>query len=140
MSIQITAQQLGEKVQQAWANSDAAALAALYAEDATLDDMLQVVHGREAIERSSAEFFRAFTDTTVEFRNIMTSGDHFIYEGTTRGTHTGTLATPVGEVPPTGRKIEIPFAFIAKMSPEGLIQDDRTYTNSALMMQQLGLV
>jgi hypothetical protein len=69
----------------------------------------------------------------------MTCGEHFIYEGTMHGTHTGSLATPEGDVPPTGRKIAIPFAFIARMSPEGLIQQDRTYFDSALMGQQLGL-
>jgi hypothetical protein len=31
------------------------------------------------------------------------------------------------------------FAFFAKMSPEGLIQEDRSYYDTAQMMQQLGL-
>ena len=139
MHIKITAQQLAEKVQQAFRNGDPAVHAALYAEDAIYYEASQMVHGREAVQELLAVWYQAFSNVTLEFRNIMTCGEHFIYEGTMRGTHTGPLATPEGDVPPTRRKIELPFAFIARMSPEGLIQEDRTYFDSALMMQQLGL-
>jgi hypothetical protein len=139
MDTQITAQQLAEKMQQALASGDPAAIAALYTEDAILHEGSQVARGREAIEESYAGLLRAFPDANPEFWNIMSCGEYFIYEGINRGTHSGPLATPEGEIPPTGRKIEVRFAFIAEMSPEGLIQEDRTYFDSALMMQQLGL-
>ena len=47
--------------------------------------------------------------------------------------------TPEGEIAPTGRKIEFRLAFFAKMNAEGLIQEDRTYYDTASMMGQLGL-
>jgi hypothetical protein len=97
------------------------------------------VHGRAAVQELLAVWYQAFSNVTFEYRNIMTCGDHFIYEGTMHGTHTGPLPTPEGDVPPTGYKIAIPFAWFAKMSPDGLIQEDRTYFDSALMAQQLGL-
>ena len=139
MTEQITAQQLAEKLRQAFRSSDPAAAAALYTEDAIYHEASQVVRGREAVKELNAAWLRAFPDGEPEFWNIMACGEYFIYEGTWRGTHTGPLATPEGDVPPTGRKIEFRFAFIAKMSPKGLIQEDRTYFDSALMMQQLGL-
>ena len=139
MDIQITAQQLAEKLQQAFTNDDLAMHAALYAEDAIYYEASQKVHGREAIQELLSVWYQAFSNVKFEYRNVMTCGEHFIYEGTMHGTHTGPLATPEGDVPPTGRKIEIPFAFIARMSPDGLIQEDRTYFDSALMAQQLGL-
>jgi len=139
MNIPITAQQLAEKLRKAFRSSDPAALAALYTEDAVLHEGSEVFQGREAIKESYAASLRAFPDMEPEFWNIMSCGEYFIYEGTSRGTHTGPLATPEGDIPPTGRKIEIRFAFIAKMNSEGLVQEDRTYFDSALMMQQLGL-
>jgi steroid delta-isomerase-like uncharacterized protein len=139
MNEQINAKQLAEKVQQAFRGGDPAVHAALYAEDAIYYEASQMVRGREAIRELLAVWYQAFSDVTIEFWNIMSCGEHFIYEGTMRGTHTGPLASPEGDVPSTGRKIEIRFAFIAKMSPGGLIQEDRTYFDSALMMQQLGL-
>jgi len=139
MNDKITPQQLATKINQAFRSNDPAALAALYTEDAVLHQASEVFHGREAIQESYAAFFQAFPDGNSEFWNIMTCGDHFIYEGTFRGTNTGPLATPEGDMPPTGRKVELPFAFIAQMSPEGLIEEDRTYFDSALQAQQLGL-
>jgi predicted ester cyclase len=126
-------------MQQAVKSGDPAAVAALYTEDAVLYQASEVAQGREAIKESYAGTFRAFPDAYSEFWNIMTCGEYFIYQGTWGGTHSGPLATPEGDVPPTGRRIEIPFAFIAKMSPEGLIEEDRTYFDTALMMEQLGL-
>jgi predicted ester cyclase len=139
MNISITAQQLAERIQTASRSGDPAVVASLYTEDAVMYQGSDVARGREAIKENYAGLLRAFPDSDNEFWNIMTCGEHFIYEGTWRGTHTGPLPTPEGDIPPTGRKIELPFAFIAKMSPEGLIQEDRTYFDSALMMQQLGL-
>jgi predicted ester cyclase len=139
MNKQINAQLLAERIQLAVQDRDPAALAALYTEDAILHEGSQVVQGREAIEKTYTASLGAFSENTIDFWNIMTCSDYFIYEGTRRGTHTGLLITPQGQIPPTGRKIEFSFAFFAKMSPEGLIAEDRTYFDSALMMQQLGL-
>jgi uncharacterized protein (TIGR02246 family) len=139
MNGQIAAQQLAEKMQQAFASGDPAAIAALYTEGAVMHQGSDVVRGREAIEEAYAGMLRAFPDAHSEFWNIMSCGETHIYEGIHRATHTGPLATPEGEITPTGREIEFRFAFIAEMSSEGLIHEDRTYFDSALMMQQLGL-
>ena len=139
MEIKISAQQLAERLQQAFNDSVLAMHAALYAEDAVYYEASQKVQGREAVQELLAVWYQAFSEVRLEYRKVWTCDDHFIYEGTMYGTHTGSLPTPEGDVPPTGRKIEIPFAFIAKMSTEGLIQEDRTYFDSALMTQQLGL-
>ena len=139
MNVPINAQQLAEKLQQAFTSGDPAAIAALYAEDAVLSENSEVSRGREAIQASYAALLRAFPDACPDFWNIMTCGDTFIYEGIQRPTHSGPLATPEGEIAPTGRKIELKFAFFAKMNAEGLIQEDRSYYDTAQMMQQLGL-
>lgn len=97
------------------------------------------LRGRQAIEDNYNVFFRAFPDMEVEFTLVMVSGDHIMAEGVTRGTHTGPLATSEGDIQPTNRKIELQFAFIFKVTPEGLIAEDRTYYDSASFMNQLRL-
>jgi steroid delta-isomerase-like uncharacterized protein len=139
MNSLITAQQLTEKLNQAFASGDPAAVAALYTEDAIYYDNAEVIRGREAIAENYAGILQAFPDVQSEFWSMMTCGKTFIYQLTWRGTHTGPLATPEGDIAPTGNKIEMQAAFFAKMSPDGLIREDRSYYDSAQMMRQLGL-
>ena len=49
---------LGKKIQEAWNNNDAAAVAATYTEDAVLVTDLGLVFGREAIEKYHADLFK----------------------------------------------------------------------------------
>jgi steroid delta-isomerase-like uncharacterized protein len=139
MNIQITAQQLAAKYKEAFRSSDPAALAALYTEDGVYHEGSQVTQGREAIAESYAASLQPFSGVTVEFWNVLTCGEYYVYQGTWRGTHTGPFATPQGDVPPTRRKVEFSFVFINKMNSEGLIQEDHTYYDSVYVMQQLGL-
>jgi predicted ester cyclase len=76
----------------------------------------------------------------VEFPLILFSGDYIIFEGVSRGTFTGPLASPEGDIPPTGRSVVLKFVFIAKVTQEGLIEEDRTYFDTADFMRQLGLL
>ena len=139
MDVPISAQQLAEKLQQAFASGDPAAIAALYAEDAIYYDNSEVIHGRAAIQATYADLLRAFPDANSEFWNKITCGETFIYEGTWQVTHSGPLATLEGDIAPTGRTATFRFAFFAKMNADGLIQEDRSYYDTAQMMQQLGL-
>ena len=122
-------------------SGDAAAIARLYTEDAIMimPGEPEPIQGRKAIEENQAAFFRAMPDFKVEFTLILISGNHIVFEGISRGTHTGPLASPEGEIPPTGSSVEIKFVFIAKVTQEGLIEEDRTYFDTAEYMRQLGL-
>jgi len=133
---------LAEKVQDAFDNQDMAALAQLYAEDATLiySGEPEPIQGREAIERSQAAIFRAMPDFSVEFTLILISGNYIVFEGVSQGTFTGPLASPEGDIPPTGKSVKNKVAFIAKVNADGLIEEDRTYYDTADFMRQLGLI
>lgn len=132
---------LAENLQKAFDNQDMAALAQLYAEDATMamPGEPEPIRGREAIEMNQAAFIRAMPDFKLEFTLVLISGDYIFFEGVTKGTFTGPLATPEGDIPPTGKSATIRFAFIAKVNADGLIQEDRTYYDTAEFMRQLGL-
>ena len=133
--------QVVEQLTQAVNTHDAVAVAQLYTEKATymLPGEQEPLRGRKAIEGSYDTFFRAFPDFNIELTFSMVSGEHFSGEGVLRGTHTGPLATPHGDIAPTGRKIEVKCAFFLNITPEGLVAEDRSYFDSAVMMSQLGL-
>ena len=123
-------------------SGDAAAVARLYTEDAVMimPGEPEPIRGRKAIEENQAALFRAMPDFKVEFTLILISGDHITFEGVGRGTFTGPLASPEGDIPPTGSSVEIKFVFIAKVTKEGLIEEDRTYFDTANFMRQLDLL
>ena len=118
---------------------DADATAALYEADAVMYEYPDVFNGREAIRDSMAARFTSFPDVQWELKSLMSSGDTFIAEGIFKGTHTGPMQTAEGEIPPTGRAVEMPCCFVGRVSANGLIAEDRTYFNAAIMMEQLGL-
>ena len=118
---------------------DADATAALYETDAVYYQYPEVFHGRDAVRDSMAAWFTAFPDVRWELQNLMSSGDTFIAEGIFKGTHTGPMKTDQGEIPATGKAVELPCCFIGRVSSNGLVAEDRTYLNAAMMMEQLGL-
>jgi predicted ester cyclase len=122
-----------------WETKDADKTAALYEPDAIYYLYPDVMHGREAVKESVEDWFTAFPDANWELINLMSSEDTFIAEGVFKGTHTGPMRTPDGEIPPTGKPVEMPCCFIGRVSENGLIAEDRTYLNAAMMMEQLGL-
>jgi len=132
---------LAENVQKAWDNQDMNALVQLYAEDAVMFmPGEEPVRGRKAIEENQAAFLRAMPDMTVKFTTILIQGNHIAFEGIFSGTFTGPLASPEGDIPPTGRSVKAGVAFIAKVNADGLVEEDRTYFDNLDFMKQLGLI
>jgi steroid delta-isomerase-like uncharacterized protein len=83
-------------------------------------------------------WFRAFPDGKLEAVNLVAQGDHVFAECVGRGTHTGTLKGPSGEIPATGRKVEVPLAEIFRFR-EGKIVELRYYFDAFGLYRQLGL-
>lgn len=119
---------------------NAADVAQLYTEDALIvgqsDEPLK---GRKAITDNYNAYFRAYPDFSIELKSSLGSGKLVCGEAVFRGTHTGPLESPDGDIDPTGRKVEVPVAGFFDVTPDGLISEDRTYFDTAIMMTQLGL-
>lgn len=89
--------------------------------------------------REDAEMWiRAFPDATCELTSLIGQGDCVIAEFTGRGTHTGLLKGPTGDLAPTGRKVEVPCVQVFKLR-SGKITESRTYFDVATLLSQLGL-
>jgi len=86
---------------------------------------------------------RAFAVACPDGRHTITDvvddGDRFAIEGTWSGTHTGPMAGPGGEVPPTGRSVVLPFCGIATRRGDR-IAAVTVYLDQMTMLGQLGLV
>lgn len=137
---EIDLKKVADKVVKAYTSADPVAMANLYAEDAVVIEPGEVLRGREAIQKHMEGFLRTFPDLKIEFLTILPSENHIAFEMVVRGTNTGPMLSPEGEIPPTGKKVEFKAVWIGRISPDGLIEEDRTYYDTADFMRQLGLL
>jgi steroid delta-isomerase-like uncharacterized protein len=80
----------------------------------------------------------AFPDSKATFGDAHVSGNTVILELTWRGRHTGSLRTGAGEIPATGRPIELRACQIIDIA-SGKTQRVRQYFDMATLMSQLGV-
>ena len=59
-------------------------------------------------------------------------------EFTGHGTHTGTLATSMGQIPATGRSLTLKLCDVIEFK-DGKVATQRTYFDTGSMMAQLGI-
>jgi predicted ester cyclase len=94
--------------------------------------------GPQAIKEYNQNFVTAFPDARVEQKNIFAQGNHVIVEGVFTGTHNGTLKTPIGDVPATGRKVKGEFVQIFEVD-RGLVKKAHLMYDQVQLMTQLGM-
>jgi len=133
--------QLTMKFHEVMNEKDIDALVELYADDAVMimAGESEPLKGKESLRANQEGWFRAFPDMKIDFGMVLTSKNEFCIEMLITGTNTGPLSTSEGEIPPTGRTVKFNAVFLAKVSPEGLVTEDRTYFDNMGFMSQLGL-
>jgi predicted ester cyclase len=94
--------------------------------------------GPQAVKEYNQNFVTAFPDARVEAKNIFTQSNHVIVEGVFTGTHNGTLKTPTGDIPATGRKVKGEFIQVFEVD-RGLVKRDNLIYDQVQLMTQLGL-
>jgi steroid delta-isomerase-like uncharacterized protein len=135
-------QKLVEQIFDAIRREDAEAYSKLFAEDAVLEHPLAArpLQGRAVIREGEQALFDAFSDVDVEVRTFTSEGPRVAVEVVLRAINTGSMDFGDGEpVQPTGRRIEVPAAWIFEFGPESLVTAERDYFDAAAMMSQLGL-
>lgn len=132
---------LADQYSQALNAHDPKALAGFYAEDAVVHqpDATEPLKGRDAIEKIFAGYFITCPDLTIEFVTVICTGDQVAFEYIEKGTFTGPMVSPEGEIAPTGKSFTVKGAFFARINPDGLIVEDRTYYDQMSFMNQLGV-
>jgi predicted ester cyclase len=94
------------------------------------------LRGREQADVLRA-FWQALPDATVTWKTHLESGSMIAGEGVLSGTHTGPFRIPQGEIPPSGREVALPYAFIRRVEG-GKLGSEHLYFDQLEFLQQLG--
>jgi len=97
------------------------------------------LRGHEQLKQYTQALWAAFPDGTFSHISRVLTDDAAAAELLFTGTHTGPLATPNGEIPPTGKRVTLHSASIMRFK-NGLIASEHAYTDQVEFMTQLGLM
>jgi steroid delta-isomerase-like uncharacterized protein len=95
--------------------------------------------GRELRDMFYSMWTDGFPDNRIKPVVIAEDGENGVLEAVFEGTHTGTLNTPSGPIPATGRRASIRFVTTTKMS-DGHFKSLHLYFDQVELMTQLGLM
>jgi uncharacterized protein (TIGR02246 family) len=116
----------------AWAARDAAALAAIHAEDGTVaSPTAGVLEGREEIEGVYRSWLAAFPDLIVHQDDLLIDGDRVAELARLTGTHAGDFFG----MAPTGRHIEVLLAVVMHVADGVVRHEHRIYDFTGLLVQ-----
>jgi SnoaL-like domain len=104
--------------------------------------LLGVSQGRAAIADAERPMFAAFSDISWQATRTVeaATGDWHAVEWMVDATNTGTLVSPVGTLPATGRIVHLAGCSLMCINENGLIAEEHRYFNPGEMFAQLGLV
>ncbi|MFL6478710.1 MAG: ester cyclase [Nitrososphaera sp.] len=97
------------------------------------------VRGIEAFLVFVTLFKQAFPYLQCEIRDFIEGSYTLVAEGVFIGTNTDTMVGPRGPITATGRRVELPFCDIWKVS-NGRIVENRIYYDEVTFLSQLGLM
>ncbi|MFP4082194.1 MAG: ester cyclase [Candidatus Aminicenantes bacterium] len=95
------------------------------------------LRGLEGVENWVTSARTSFPDFTITFDEIMVKDNKVMARWTLTGTNTGPLSSPAGELPATGKKINISGISLMHMAESKIVEEWVIY-NVLEMMQQLG--
>lgn len=134
-------QKLAKKVYELFNSNKIEELSNLFTENAKAVHIPTntVFNGPAGFRDASKIWKTAFSDAKCELKNQIVNDDYIVTEFNGVGVHDGVLSTPMGNVPATGKKINIPFVEILKVK-NGKIESSKLYFDTATMMHQLELI
>jgi steroid delta-isomerase-like uncharacterized protein len=134
------AEEIGREWFQAIAAHDIDRALELLGEDVDFRSPAGDIRGREQVRPFLESYVAGFPDAVFEVSAVISGGDEAAaMEGTYRGTNTGAMQSPAGEMQPTGRSISLPYVTIIEADGEH-ITSHRAYWDQVAFMGQLGLL
>jgi steroid delta-isomerase-like uncharacterized protein len=120
----------------AWLDKSIAA----FGVDSELTDVptSRTLPGPEGYKQLVLFFAEGFPGSKINLTNVFATEDQAVAEFTGRGTNTGTLHLPFGDIPATGRSSELRFCGVYRIK-SGKIISLHNYYDVMTMLQQLGL-
>jgi len=95
--------------------------------------------GKAACAAFFGSWFTAFPDAHVKVKAVYIVDDVAVEEGTFMGTHNGVLHGPMGDVPPTGRSVEVDYIQVLRFR-DGKHVSFNLMFDRLMMLEQLGLI
>jgi steroid delta-isomerase-like uncharacterized protein len=132
----MTKTEINQKIIDAINRHDSREAAKYYADNAVVYDPMytEPLRGREAVEKDTADTFRAIPDLHVETRTILEKDNILAVEYTIKGTNTGPLVSPEGDIPPTGKKVKVDIAMFSTFNDQDRVVEEHRYYNVADML------
>ncbi|MBV9779576.1 MAG: ester cyclase [Acidobacteriaceae bacterium] len=96
-------------------------------------------NGKEACAAFYGSWFAAFPDSHVDVEAVHFTGDVAVEEGTFTGTHKGILRSPMGDTPPTGRRVKVEYIQVLRFR-DGKHVSFNLMFDQLTMLEQLGLI
>jgi ketosteroid isomerase-like protein len=96
------------------------------------------LYGRQAATAWIDVFLRAFPDIHHDILTIVEVGEHVALEAGVTATHTGPLASPGGDIRPTGSAVTLDYADVFQIA-DGRIRSEHVYFDQITFLAQLGL-
>lgn len=93
--------------------------------------------GLDALKKYYSFTHKAFPDLQATIDETIVKGDRIIWIWTFRGTNTGPLHTPMGDLPPTDKKVKFSGVAIDRVE-NGKVVEEWVYFNVLDLLQQLG--
>lgn len=84
-------------------------------------------------------FWEAFPDLHCEITQMTEENSVVTVQGRTTGTHSATLHSPGGDIPPTGRQVDISICDVYEVQG-GRIASSHLYFDRLALLEQLGVV
>jgi ketosteroid isomerase-like protein len=113
---------------------------ACFTEDGTsIDESIRVTYRGKELGRPVEIYAKAFSDMHRELYKVFVTGDTVVVELALQGTHTGPLALPFGNIPPTGKRMDAPCCDVFRLK-DGKIQSFDCYPSGTVILSQLGVL
>ena len=136
----LTARELVTRFYEAFDAGDADAVLSVFSDELeTTDPGMGTVHGHGPFREYIETLKRAVPDARAVIEGIYDDGDVVVVEGRFAGTFTGPLASPDGDIDPTGATVDLRFADVSR-ARNGKIVSYHTYYDQLGLLTQLGIM
>ena len=95
------------------------------------------IKGLDAFKEYNRVTRIAFPDFKMSVYDFFVEGDRIVSFWSLSGTNSGPLASPIGELPPTNKKVRVAGVAVSRVA-DGKIVEDVAYFDTADMLKQLG--
>jgi ketosteroid isomerase-like protein len=114
--------------------------------DAIYDERTEIINlatgerlvGVAGVTRFMKAWVEGFSDAKAEITDIKQAGDTVICEFRGTGTHDGVFKAPAGDIPATGKKVDVQFCDVLRIENDRVVQI-KSYFDSGTFARQLGV-